>query len=89
LPNFWAHRICADITLRRLEGSPAAEIIKRNTASYRLGSQGADMMYFRPMQLLRGRQGVVYHAKLLHAQPVEKLAAMSKKYLEGTSGKRQ
>jgi hypothetical protein len=89
LPNFWAHRICADITLRRLEGSPAAELIKRNEASYRLGSQGADMMYFRPTQLLRGKRGVVYHAKLLHAQPIEKLAAMSRKYLAGPAGQRQ
>lgn len=89
MPNFFAHRICADITLRRLEGSPAAEIIKRNAASYRLGSQGADMMYFRPMQLLRGRRGAVYHAKVLHGQPVEKLAAMSQRYLAGAAGKRQ
>jgi hypothetical protein len=89
LPNFWAHRICADITLKRLEGSPAADMIKRNEASYRLGSQGADMMYFRPMQLLRGKRGVVYHAKLLHAQPIEKLANMSRRYLAGPAGKRQ
>lgn len=83
MPNFWAHRICADITLRRLEGSPAAELIRRNEASYRLGSQGADILYFRPTQLIRGKSGSVYHAKLLHAQPVEKLAGMSRKYLAG------
>ncbi len=89
MPNFFAHRVFADITLRRLEGSPAAELIKHNAASYRLGSQGADMMYFRPMQLLRGKRGAVYHAKLLHEQPVEKLAAMSRRYLIGEVGKRQ
>jgi hypothetical protein len=89
LPNFWAHRICAGITLQHLEGSDAADIIKRNAVSYRLGSQGADMMYFRPTQLLRGHNGVVYHAKMLHSQPVDKLAAMSRKYLEGATGKRQ
>jgi hypothetical protein len=89
LPNFWVHRICAEITLQRLEGSPAADIIMRNAVSYRLGSQGADLLYFRPTQLLRGRQGVVYHAKMLHSQPVAKLAAMSRSYLAGAAGKRQ
>jgi hypothetical protein len=75
--------MCADITLKRLEGSPTADIIKGNEASYRLGSQGADMMYFRPTQLIRGKSGSVYHARLLHAQPVETLANMSRKYLAG------
>lgn len=89
MPNFWAHRICAGLTLEQLEGSPAADIIKRNAVSYRLGSQGADLMYYRPTQLLRGHKGVVYHAKMLHSQPVEKLAAMSRKYLAGTAGRRQ
>lgn len=89
MPNFWAHRICAGITLQHLEGSAAADIIKRNAVSYRLGSQGADMMYFRPTQLLRGRSGVTYHAKMLHSQPVEKLATMSKKYMVGMAGKKQ
>lgn len=89
MPNFWAHRICAGITLENLDGSPAADIIKRNAVSYRLGSQGADLLYFRPTQLLRGRRGVVYHAKMLHSQPVDKLASMSRKYLAGAAGKRQ
>lgn len=89
MPNFWAHRICAGVTLDRLEGSPAAELIRQNAVSYRLGSQGADMLYFRPTQFLRGRKGVVYHAKMLHAQPVGKLAEMSRAYLAGTAGRRQ
>ena len=89
MPNFWAHRICAGITLQRLEGTAAAEIIKNSAASYRLGSQGADMMYFRPLQFLRGHKGVTYHAKMLHSQPVMKLAAMSQRYLMGAAGKRQ
>lgn len=89
MPNFWAHRICADITLERLEGSAAADLIKREITSYRLGCQGADLMYFRPTQFFRGRSGVVYHAKMLHGQPVEKLALMSGRYLAGASEKRQ
>lgn len=89
MPNFWTHRICADITLERLEGSAAADLIQKNIMSYRLGSQGADLMYFRPTQFLRGRSGVVYHAKMLHGQPVEKLAAISFRYLAGAAGKRQ
>jgi hypothetical protein len=89
LPSFWAHRICADITLERLEGSAAASLIKKDIASYRLGSQGADLMYFRPTQFIRGRSGVVYHAKMLHGQSVEKLATMSGKYLAGATGTRQ
>lgn len=89
MPNFWAHRICAGIALERLEGTNAADIIKSNAASFRLGSQGADMMYFRPTQLLRGRKGVVYHAKLIHSQPVAKLAELSGRYLKSAAGKRQ
>ena len=89
MPNFLAHRICADITLQRLEGSPAAEIIGRHPASYLLGSQGADILYFRLTQLLRGRRGMVYHARMLHGQPIGKLAALGGEYLERSAGKRQ
>jgi hypothetical protein len=89
LPNFMAHRICAGITLQRLEGSPAAEIIRRHPASYILGSQGADILYYRLTQLLRGRRGMVYHARMLHGQPIAKLAAMGGQYLEKAAGKRQ
>ena len=89
MPDFWAHRICANITLAKLNGSEAAEIIKRNQGSYRLGSQGADLLYFRPIQLLFGHRGVVYLAKRLHQQPVERLAWLSTCFLMGCEGSRQ
>ncbi len=89
MPNIWAHRICADITLRRLGSSPAADLIKKNIASYRLGCQGADIMYFRLTQLMRGKNGVVYYAKLLHAQPIEKLVNISRRYLEDACSDKQ
>ncbi len=89
MPNFWAHRICAGLTLEQLEGTAAADLIKSNAASYRLGSQGADMMYFRPVQFLKGRKGVTYHAKMLHSQPVETLAELSSQYLSSPAGQWQ
>lgn len=88
MPNYWAHRICADRMLRSLEGNFAAAVIRRNAASYRLGALGADLLYFRPTQFLRGQKGAVYHAKMLHSQPVEKLAGLSREYLERCSGRR-
>ena len=88
MPNYWAHRICAERMLRRLDGNIAAAIIRRNAASYRLGALGADLLYFRPTQFLRGQKGAVYHAKMLHSQPVETLARLSREYLEKLSGRR-
>lgn len=87
MPDFWAHRICASLTLEQLRGSEAAEIIQRNQGSYRLGSQGADLLYFRPIQYCMGRRGVVYLAKLLHTVPVEQLASMSLWFLQTCKGR--
>jgi hypothetical protein len=89
MPDFWAHRICASLTLSKLAGSETAEIIKRNQGSYRLGSQGADLLYFRPVQLLLGSRGVVYLAKSLHQQPVARLAMLSLSYLMDCGSGRQ
>lgn len=82
MPDFWAHRICASLTLDQLRGTTAAQIIQRNQGSYRLGSQGADLLYFRPIQLCMGRRGIVHLAKLLHKVPVEQLASMSLWFLQ-------
>ena len=87
MPDFWAHRICASLTLEQLHGSEAAEILSRNLGSYRLGSQGADLLYFRPVQLLMGRRGIVYLAKLLLQVPVDQLATMTLWYLQTCKGR--
>lgn len=83
MPEFWAHSICANVTLQQLEQSPAAEMINRNTDSFILGSQGSDLLYFRPLHLLRGRKGIVYLATRLHRQPLENIAANALKMLGG------
>lgn len=89
MPNIWAHRICAGITLRRLGGSPAAELIRQNIASFRLGCQGADLMYFCPSQIVRGKKGMVYYANRLHAQPIETLMSIGRRYLKDACGDKQ
>ncbi len=89
MPNFWAHRLCAGLTLEQLEGTMLADLIRNNSESFHLGSQGADMMYFRPLQFLKGRKGVTYHAKMLHSQPVELLAEMGRQYFASPVGQRQ
>lgn len=81
MPNFWTHWICANVMLEQLEGRAAAGIIKRNPISYRLGSQGADLLYFRPTQYILGRRGAVHYGRLLHDQPVDKLAALGFEHL--------
>ena len=83
MPEFWAHSICANVTLQQLEQSPAAEMINRNTDSFILGSQGSDLLYFRPLHLLRGRKGIVYLATRLHRQPLENIAVNALKMLGG------
>jgi len=81
--------ICANVTLQQLGDNSPADIIKRNAGSYYLGSQGADLLYFRPLQLLRGKRSEIRLASKLHHQPVEKLALMGFKFLLATSTRQQ
>ncbi len=89
MPEFWAHSICANVTLQQLEQSPVADIINRHTDSFLLGSQGSDLLYFRPLHLLRGRKGIVYLATRLHRQPLERIAASALRMLDGIANEQQ